>query len=123
VEYLGLDGQSLDLESGSVDHVLTTWTLCSIPDADRALGEIRRVLRSGGMLHFVEHGRSPDRRVARWQDRLTPLQRRLAGGCHLNRSIDQLVVDSGLELVRLENYYAEGPRPFGYMFEGIAAKP
>jgi ubiquinone/menaquinone biosynthesis C-methylase UbiE len=123
VEYLGLDGQSLDLESGSVDHVLTTWTLCSIPDADRALGEIRRVLRSGGMLHFVEHGRSPDRRVARWQDRLTPLQRRLAGGCHLNRSIDQLVLDSGLELVRLENYYAEGPRPFGYMFEGIAAKP
>lgn len=123
VEYLGLDGQSLDLESGSVDHVLTTWTLCSIPDADRALGEIRRVLRSGGMLHFVEHGRSPDRRVARWQDRLTPLQRRLAGGCHLNRSIDQLVVDSGLELVRLENYYAEGPRPFGYMFEGIAANP
>jgi ubiquinone/menaquinone biosynthesis C-methylase UbiE len=122
VEYVDLDGQSLSLESDSVDHVLTTWTLCSIPDAGRAVNEIRRVLRPGGTFHFVEHGRSPDRRVAAWQDRLTPFQRRLAGGCHLNRSIDQLVLNSGLELVRLDNYYAEGPRPFGYMFEGIASK-
>jgi ubiquinone/menaquinone biosynthesis C-methylase UbiE len=106
-------------ESSSVDHVLATWTLCSIPDVDRALSEIRRVLRPGGLFHFVEHGRSPGRKVAGWQDRLTPLQRRVAGGCHLNRSIDQLVRDSG---IRLENYYAKGPRPFGYMFEGVASK-
>jgi ubiquinone/menaquinone biosynthesis C-methylase UbiE len=122
VAYVGLDGQALSLESASVDHVLTTWTLCSIPDVDRALGEIRRVLRPGGSFHFVEHGRSPDRNVAGWQDRLTPIQRRVAGGCHLNRPIDQLVISSGLELIRLETYYAKGPRPFGYMFEGVAAK-
>jgi SAM-dependent methyltransferase len=122
VEYVDLDGQALSLESASVDQVLTTWTLCSIPDVDRALSEIRRVLRPGGSFHFVEHGRSPDRHVQGWQDRLTPLQRRVSGGCHLNRQIDQLVLDSGLELVRLENYYAKGPRPFGYMFEGVATK-
>ena len=122
VLYVDLDGQALSLESASVDHVLTTWTLCSIPDAARALSEIHRVLRPGGSFHFVEHGRSPDRAVAGWQDRLTPLQKRVAGGCHLNRPIDQLVGNSGLELIRLENYYAKGPRPFGYMFEGVATK-
>jgi ubiquinone/menaquinone biosynthesis C-methylase UbiE len=122
VEYVDLDGQALSVESDSIDHVLTTWTLCSIPDVDRALSEIRRVLRSGGLFHFVEHGRSPDPNVAAWQNRLTPIQRRIAGGCHLNRPIDQLVLNSGLELTRLENYYAKGPRPFGYMFEGVATK-
>ena len=122
VEYIGLDGQALSLQSASIDHVLTTWTLCSIPDVDRALSEIRRVLRPGGSFHFVEHGRSPDRTVAGWQDRLTPMQRRLAGGCRLNRPIDELVVNSGLELIRMENYYLKGRRPFGYMFEGVATK-
>lgn len=122
VEYVDLDGQALSLEPDSIDHVLTTWTLCTIPDVARALGEIRRVLRPGGSFHFVEHGRSPDPNVADWQDRLTPIQRRVAGGCHLNRPIDQLVLNSGLKLVRLENYYAKGPRPFGYMFEGLATK-
>jgi ubiquinone/menaquinone biosynthesis C-methylase UbiE len=122
VDYIGLDGQTLPVESGSVDQVLTTWTLCSIPDVERALSEIRRVLRPGGTFHFAEHGRSPDRGVAGWQDRLNPLQRRLFGGCHLNRPIDQLVRGSGLELVRLENYYMKGPRPFGYTFEGVATK-
>ncbi len=123
VEYIDLDGQELSLASASIDHVLTTWTLCSIPDVERALSEIRRVLRPGGSFHFVEHGRSPDRRVAGWQDRLTPLQRRLAGGCHLNRPIDQLVLNAGLELTRLETYYVSGPKPFGYMFEGVASGP
>jgi ubiquinone/menaquinone biosynthesis C-methylase UbiE len=122
VEYIGLNGQELPLDPASVDHVLTTWTLCTIPDVERALSEVYRVLRSGGSFHFAEHGRSPDFRVARWQDRLTPLQRRLAGGCHLNRPIDQLVADSGLDLTRMENYYAKGPKPFGYMFEGRATK-
>jgi ubiquinone/menaquinone biosynthesis C-methylase UbiE len=122
VDYIGLDAQALPLDAASVDHVLTTWTLCTIPAVERALSEVRRVLRPGGTLHFAEHGRSPDAKVALWQDRLTPLQRRLAGGCHLNRSIDRLVADSGLDLTRLENYYARGPRPFGYMFEGTAVK-
>ena len=122
VEYIGLDGQVIPLEPGSVDHVLTTWTLCTIPDVGRALAEVRRVLRPGGSLHFVEHGRSPDPGVAAWQDRLTPVQRRLAGGCHLNRPIGALVAGSGLELAGMQNYYAQGPRPFGYMFEGRAVK-
>ena len=122
VEYIGLEGQELPLGSASVDHVLTTWTLCTIPDVERALGEIRRVLRPGGSFHFVEHGRSPDAKVARWQGRLTPLQRRIAGGCHLNRPIDELVDGSGLDLTQMDNYYAKGPRAFGYMFEGVATK-
>jgi len=120
VDYIGLDGQTLPLESASVDHVLTTWTLCTIPEVERALEEIRRVLRPGGSFHFVEHGRSPDSAVARWQDRLTPLQRRVAGGCHLNRPIQDLVTGSGLTLTRIDNYYAKGPKSFGYMYEGVA---
>jgi SAM-dependent methyltransferase len=122
VEYIGLDGQALPVDSASVDHVLTTWTLCTIPAVERALVEVCRVLRPGGSFHFVEHGRSPDAGVAVWQDRLTPWQRRLGGGCHLNRPIDRLVAGSGLDVTRMENYYAKGPRPFGYMFEGRAVK-
>jgi ubiquinone/menaquinone biosynthesis C-methylase UbiE len=123
VEYVGLDAESLPLISDSIDHVLVTWTLCSIANVDRALAEILRVLRPGGALHFVEHGRAPDAKVARWQDRMTPLQRRFAGGCHLNRQIDRLVTASGLELRTLRNYYMTGPRVSGYMFEGTATKP
>jgi SAM-dependent methyltransferase len=122
VEYVGLEGEELPMGPGTVDHVLTTWTLCTIPDVKSALAEIERVLRPGGSFHFVEHGRSPDPKVTTWQDRLTPLQRRVAGGCHLNRPIDHLVGGSGLELSRMENYYVKGPRSFGYMFEGVATK-
>lgn len=120
VEYIGLDGQKLPVDDESIDHVLVTWTLCTIPAVDVALGEIRRVLRPGGALHFVEHGRSPDHGVARWQDRLTPLQRRVAGGCHLNRPIDQLVAASGLQITKLDNLYVKGPKPYSYMFVGTA---
>jgi ubiquinone/menaquinone biosynthesis C-methylase UbiE len=122
VDYIGLDGQVLPVEDASVDHVLTTWTLCTIPGVEQALGEIRRVLRPGGSLHFLEHGRSPDDGVARWQDRLNPLQERLFGGCHLNRPIDQLVSDAGLQVTEIDNYYLKGPKPLGYMFEGVATK-
>lgn len=122
VEFAGLDGQALTLPPDSIDHVLTTWTLCTIPDAAGALKEISRVLRPGGTFHFVEHGLSPDPAVARWQDRLTPIQRRIAGGCHLNRPIDRLIADSGLELGPVRTYYIAGPRAFGYLFEGTAAK-
>lgn len=122
VDYVGLDGQRLPLDDDSIDSALTTWTLCTIPDVDLALREIRRVLRPGGSLHFLEHGLSPDSRVARWQDRLTPLQRRLAGGCHLNRPIDRLIADAGLEITQLDNYHVRGPKPLGYMFEGRATK-
>ena len=122
VEYVGLDGQDLPLPEGSVDHVLTTWTLCTIPDVGRALGEIRRVLRPGGALHFLEHGRADDPGVARWQDRLTPLQRRIAGGCHLNRPIARLVTDSGLRISTLETFTLPGPKTFGSMYRGMAVK-
>lgn len=122
VDYVGLDGEDLPLEDGSVDHVLTTWTLCTIPNVQRALAEVQRVLRPGGALHFIEHGRSSDPKVARWQDRITPMQRRVFGGCHLNRQIDDLVRGAGLELAQLQNFSAKGPKPFGYMFEGVATK-
>jgi ubiquinone/menaquinone biosynthesis C-methylase UbiE len=123
VEYIGVDAQALPLGDSSVDNVLSTWTMCTIPDVARALAEIRRVLRPGGALHFAEHGLSPDEKVARAQNRLTPLQRRVAGGCHLNRPIERLLLESGLELTRLDNYYLRGPRAFGYTFEGVATNP
>jgi ubiquinone/menaquinone biosynthesis C-methylase UbiE len=122
IDFVGLDGEDLPLDADTIDHVLVTWTLCTIPEAGRALREVRRVLRPGGQLHFVEHGRSPELGVARWQDRLTPLQRRLFGGCHLNRLIDTLVADSGFEIKRIERFYVRGPKPWGYMFEGVATK-
>ena len=122
VEFAGLDGRALPAESGAVDHVLITWTMCTIPGVATALREMHRVLRPGGELHFAEHGRSPDPGVARWQDRLTPLQRLLYAGCHLNRPIDRLVTQAGFRMTRLENFYLPGPRPFGYIFEGVAVR-
>lgn len=122
VEYVGLNGQDLPLGPASVDHVLSTWTLCTIPDVSRALSEISRVLRPGGTLRFVEHGRAPDEKVARWQDRLTPLQRLLVGGCHLNRPIGRIVEGGGLKLASMDTYYIAGPKVMGYTFEGTAVK-
>jgi ubiquinone/menaquinone biosynthesis C-methylase UbiE len=122
VEFIGLDGQVLPLESASVDHVLITWTMCTIPDVDSALREMHRVLRTGGQVHFVEHGRSPDPAVARWQDRLTPLHRWLFGGCHLNRPVDRLLSRAGFGVTRMDNYYLAGLKPLGYSFEGVATK-
>jgi len=122
VELVGLVGEELPLPDASVDHVLSTWTMCTIPDVDRALAEVVRVLRPGGTLRFLEHGRSPDPAVARWQDRLTPIQRRVAGGCHLNRRIDEIVRRSGLRVEQLDNFHIRVPRPFGYMYEGVATR-
>lgn len=122
VEFVGLDGEELPLGDASVDHVLSTWTLCSIPNVERALAELRRVLKPGGTVHFCEHGVSPDAEVRRWQERLTPIQRRLFGGCHLDRAIDQLVVGSGLVLETLDTSYQRGPKVMGYMYEGIARR-
>lgn len=122
VEYVGLDGEHLPLADASVDHALTTWTLCTIPDVGTALAEIRRVLRPGGTFHFVEHGLSPDPKVARWQHRLTPLERKIAGGCHLDRPIDALVAGSGLRVTALDTFHVKGPKTFGHMFQGVAVK-
>jgi len=122
VEYVGLDGEDLPLDDNSIDSALSTWTMCTIPDAERALREIRRVLRPGGEFHFLEHGRAPDARIAEWQDRLTPINRRIAGGCHFNRPISDLLARAGFEVTHVDNYYMRGPKPLGYMYEGIAVK-
>ncbi len=123
VVFSGLDGQALTLPSASVDSVLTTFTLCTIPDVSRALAEAKRVLRPGGRLHFLEHGRSPDPTTARWQDRLTPIQRRFAGGCHLNRDMVALLGEAGFAMESLDNYYVSGPKPMTYVYEGRARLP
>jgi ubiquinone/menaquinone biosynthesis C-methylase UbiE len=108
------------MDTASIDTVVTTWTLCSIPDAVRALQEMRRVLRDDGQLLFVEHGLAPEASVQVWQNRLTPLWRRIGGGCHLNRPIRALIEAGGFDVVRLETGYMKGPRPMTYMYEGCA---
>lgn len=121
VELVGLDGQSLPLDDDRADAALSTWTLCTIPDARAALDEIRRVLRPGGALHFVEHGCSPDERVRRWQHRLDGIQQRVAGGCHLVRDIPAMLTDAGWVVEQLATYYGKGePRTHGWQFEGVA---
>ena len=123
VEFVGLDGQRLPLDDGSADAVLATWTLCSIPDPVAAVREVARVLRPGGRFHFVEHGRSPDTKVRRWQDRLDGLQGRMACGCSLTRDIGEIVRAGGLEIESLETYYAEKePKTHGWTFEGVAVR-
>jgi ubiquinone/menaquinone biosynthesis C-methylase UbiE len=123
VELAGLDGERLDLPSEEFDAVLSTWTLCTIPNVTSALAELRRVLKPGGSFHFVEHGHAPDPKVARWQRRIEPLNKRLAGGCHLTRRIPDQIEQAGFTLGQLDAYYFEDePKPFGYTFEGRAVK-
>jgi ubiquinone/menaquinone biosynthesis C-methylase UbiE len=113
--------EDIPLDDGAVDHVVMSWTLCSVTHPTRALSEIRRVLRPGGTLLFVEHGRAPEPRLQRWQDRLTPAWRRVAGGCHLNRPIARLIEDSGLRLTDLEmGYLVAGPRLWTFHYRGQA---
>jgi SAM-dependent methyltransferase len=112
--------EAIPLASGSIDTVVTTWTLCTIPNAPLALAEIRRVLRPGGALRFVEHGRAPEAGVARWQDRPDPLWSRFAGGCHLNRKMDDLILGNGFRIEALENARLPGPRTHTFLYEGSA---
>jgi ubiquinone/menaquinone biosynthesis C-methylase UbiE len=120
IELLEGSAEAIPLGDETVDTVLTTWTLCTIPDVAHALSEMRRVLKPGGRLLFVEHGRSPDPSVRRWQDRFTPLWKRVAGGCHLNRAIGQLIEQSGFLIEHIDTGYMKGPRPMTFTYEGTA---
>jgi ubiquinone/menaquinone biosynthesis C-methylase UbiE len=122
VEYVGLDGQDLALSGESADAAVSTFTLCTIPDVTRALGELARVLRPGGRLHFLEHGLAPDPKVAAWQHRLTPLQKRFVGGCHFDRPIAELVSAAGFDIVELETSYLPGPKTPSYLYRGVAGR-
>ena len=124
IVFAGLDGQRVDLPSDSFDAVLSTWTLCTITDVGAALAEVRRVLKPGGSFHFVEHGLAPHSKVESWQHRLEPLNKRLAGGCHLTRRIPEVIEQAGFVVEKLDSYYFRGePKVFGYTFEGCATSP
>lgn len=121
VEQAGLDGQSLPFADSSFDAALSTWTLCTIPDPLLALTELHRVLRPGGTLHFIEHGLAPDENVRRWQRRLEPLNKRLAGGCHLTRPILDLFEAAGFRVEQVEVFYEGGaPKPLAAESLGVA---
>jgi ubiquinone/menaquinone biosynthesis C-methylase UbiE len=124
VERSGLDGESLPFPDDSFDSALSTWTMCTIPDVDTALAEVRRVLKPGGTLHFVEHGLAPDANVQRWQHRLEPVQKRLFGGCHLTRQIVPLLEKAGFRIEELDVFYEDGaPKFIAADSLGVAASP
>ncbi len=121
MSFLAASAEAIPLEDASGDTVVTTWTRCTIPDASAALAEMRRVLKPSGPLLFVEHGRAPETAVAKWQNRLTPLWRYVAGGCHLNRAIPNLIDSAGFHVETLAAAYApEAPKIMTYLYEGSA---
>jgi ubiquinone/menaquinone biosynthesis C-methylase UbiE len=120
VRFIEGSAEAIPLDDASIDNVVTTWTLCTIPDAVLALSEMRRVLKSGGRLLFVEHGLASEDRVRKWQDRLTPAWKRIGGGCHLNRPIQALIENNGFAIARIETGYMRGLKPMAFMYEGSA---
>ncbi|HLA29933.1 MAG TPA: class I SAM-dependent methyltransferase [Pseudomonas sp.] len=120
VQMIALELGQIQAPTASFDSIVCTFTLCTIPDAVAALREMRRVLKPGGRLLFCEHGQSPERSVLRWQNRLTPLWKPLAGGCHLNRDIAALISSAGFRIGQLQNRYLQGPRPMTYIYQGWA---
>lgn len=108
------------LPDSSIDTILMTWSLCSIPNPAAALQQMRRVLKRDGRLIFVEHGRSKDAGVRTWQDRITPFWKRIGGGCHLNRKVDDLITGAGFHIIEQRTFYLPGPRPMTYTYQGVA---
>ena len=121
IEFVDFQGQRFDLPDQSVDAVVSTWTLCTIPDPIAALKEIKRVLKPEGTFYFLEHGLSPDRDVARLQNLWNPIQKWCAGGCHVNRDIDALIRRAGFRILGHKRFYMEGPKIFSYMYSGAAS--
>ena len=113
--------EAIPIDEHSIDTVVTTWTLCSIANAVGALREMRRVLKPGGQLLFVEHGLAPEENIRKWQNRLTPLWKRIGGGCHLNRPIGALIESAGFSITQLQTGYMKGPGPMTFLYEGWAA--
>jgi ubiquinone/menaquinone biosynthesis C-methylase UbiE len=121
IEHLALKGEDIPAEDASFDSVVTTFTLCTIPDAPRALAQMRRVLKPGGKLYFCEHGSAPDPEVRKWQERFNGFQQLAFGGCHLNRKIDELVMGAGFQIEKLETYYVPAtPKVVGFLYRGCA---
>jgi ubiquinone/menaquinone biosynthesis C-methylase UbiE len=124
VERSGLDGQTLPFEDDGFDSALSTWTLCTIPDVEAALREVRRVLKPGGTLHFIEHGLAPDASVRKWQHRLEPVQKRVFGGCHLTRQPADLIRGAGFEITELDEFYEDdAPKFLAADSLGVAVAP
>ncbi len=122
VEFIGLSGEEIPLESKSADTVLVTYTLCTIKDVLQALGEMRRVLKPGGELLFCEHGLAPDEDVRRWQNRINPVWKRMGGGCHLNRPIPNLIEQGGFKINNIETMYIPGWKPASFNYWGSAVQ-
>jgi ubiquinone/menaquinone biosynthesis C-methylase UbiE len=122
VEFVPGSAEHIPLDDALADSVVSTWTLCTIPQPAVALAEARRVLKPGGQFVFIEHGWASEPGVQRWQDRLTPIWRRVAGGCHMNRRIDELIAGAGFHCVRLDRGYASGPKVLAYLYKGHAQR-
>lgn len=121
IELIEGTAESIPLPDHSMDTVVTTWTMCSIPDLTTAFAEVRRVLKADGRLLFAEHGLSKEPNVVRWQNRLTPIWKRVGGGCHLNRPIDALISAAGFQITELNTDYMKGPKPMTFMYQGEAS--
>ena len=122
IEFINNGAEDIPLENNSVDTAVITFTMCSIMQIQQAMEETRRVLKADGQLLFCEHGLAPEASVQRWQNRLNPIWKKLAGGCHLNRDIPSIIEQAGFQIEEIDQEYMQGPRPFSYIFKGIAKR-